>query len=734
MANKAHKFGAFAGVFTPSLLTILGVIMYLRLGWVIGVAGLWGTLAIIILAHVISLSTGLSISSIATDKKIKAGGIYYILSRSLGLPIGGSIGITLFVGTALSISLYIVGFTENFLSLPALKSLFQIDMVTMDHIRYVGSTVLVILLIIALISTKFAIKTQFYILGAIAISLISIFLGLVLNSHIDPVGTERIEPFRDFRFEEVFAIFFPAVTGFTAGVAMSGDLKNPKRDIPRGTMLAILSGLIIYVMIAIGFYYFVSQELLLNNYNFLLTVAWIPLLVIAGIWGATLSSALGGILGGPRIIQKIANDRIVPRFLGIGQGVNNEPRIALILTFIIAEMGILIGDLNIIARVVTMFYLTAYGFINLAFALEKWASIDFRPSFRISMWNGVVGFVVCFAIMFKLDTVAMLAAMFILVMVYMLISRKKLNLAMGDVWPSVAASLMRKMLTALDKKKPTERNWTANILLFSGGNTIRPHLLNFSRWIVGRYGMVSNFHLVENKTSKVLFPKSEQSFEDNHLAEEEGIFSRRQDCRNVYEGIESISATYGFSGVEPNTVMLGWGRQTEDPVRFARMLKYLTALNLNLVLLDYNQEKGFGQYKHIDIWWRGGSNNGNLVLALIKFIRTSYEWRNAKTRLLIVNPVDSKKKKIEKQANNVLDHMRIDAEVLVLNNQRENMFIHDLIMKHSSNADLTFLGIPEIVEGQENDFIFRTDILIKNLGTVALVKASSFFSVLRIGE
>jgi len=734
MANKAHKFGAFAGVFTPSLLTILGVIMYLRLGWVIGVAGLWGTLAIIILAHVISLSTGLSISSIATDKKIKAGGIYYILSRSLGLPIGGSIGITLFVGTALSISLYIVGFTENFLSLPALKSLFQIDMVTMDHIRYVGSTVLVILLIIALISTKFAIKTQFYILGAIAISLISIFLGLVLNSHIDPVGTERIEPFRDFRFEEVFAIFFPAVTGFTAGVAMSGDLKNPKRDIPRGTMLAILSGLIIYVMIAIGFYYFVSQELLLNNYNFLLTVAWIPFLVIAGIWGATLSSALGGILGGPRIIQKIANDRIVPRFLGIGQGVNNEPRIALILTFIIAEMGILIGDLNIIARVVTMFYLTAYGFINLAFALEKWASIDFRPSFRISMWNGVVGFVVCFAIMFKLDTVAMLAAMFILVMVYMLISRKKLNLAMGDVWPSVAASLMRKMLTALDKKKPTERNWTANILLFSGGNTIRPHLLNFSRWIVGRYGMVSNFHLVENKTSKVLFPKSEQSFEDNHLAEEEGIFSRRQDCRNVYEGIESISATYGFSGVEPNTVMLGWGRQTEDPVRFARMLKYLTALNLNLVLLDYNQEKGFGQYKHIDIWWRGGSNNGNLVLALIKFIRTSYEWRNAKTRLLIVNPVDSKKKKIEKQANNVLDHMRIDAEVLVLNNQRENMFIHDLIMKHSSNADLTFLGIPEIVEGQENDFIFRTDILIKNLGTVALVKASSFFSVLRIGE
>ena len=112
MPVKPKKFGTFAGVFTPSILTILGVIMYMRLGWVVGQAGLISAIIIILLSHVISVSTGLSISSIATDKKIRAGGIYYILSRSLGLPMGGAIGITLFVGTALSISLYLVGFAE----------------------------------------------------------------------------------------------------------------------------------------------------------------------------------------------------------------------------------------------------------------------------------------------------------------------------------------------------------------------------------------------------------------------------------------------------------------------------------------------------------------------------------------------------------------------------------------------------------------------------------------------
>ncbi|MFK5854677.1 MAG: amino acid permease [Bacteroidota bacterium] len=734
MANKRKKYGAFGGVFAPSILTILGVIMYLRLGWVTGVAGLWGVIAIIVLAHVISITTGLSISSIATDKKIKAGGIYYLLSRSLGLPMGGAIGITLFIATALSISLYIVGFTDNFLSIPIIANFLNITEVSLIHVRITGTSILIILVIIGLISTETAIKTQFVILGAIILSLISIVLGLLVFN-TDPATSEAlVSPTpRDFSFVEIFAIFFPAVTGFTAGVAMSGDLKDPKKDIPRGTLLAIAVGFVVYISMALLFYFYVDNKVLVNDYNFLIKIAWIPFLVIAGIWGATLSSALGGLLGGPRILQAVARDRIIPRILAKGHGKNNEPRNALVFTFVLAELGVLIGDLNIIAGIVSMFYLTAYGFINISFALEKWASTDFRPSFNIPMWVGILGFVATFFVMIQLDIISMMGAMIILILIYYLIRKKQLRLAMGDVWQSVGASILRTVLIKLDQAKVVERNWRANILLFSGGKSSRPHLIAFAKYLVGKHGMISNFDLVLNTTSKVLFPKHKQAIpEDERNEGDEGVFSRRQECSNIYAGIKSISATYGFSGVEPNTVLLGWARQTDDPVGFAQMLKYLTELDLNVVLLDYDELRGFGEYQQIDIWWRGGSNNGNLVLSLIKFIRLSYEWRNVTVRLMIINNDKQKETKIIRDAKRVLNGMRMEAEIRIINNENK-LPINQVIQIESEDADLIFLGIADVEEGREIEFIERADYLYKDLGTIAIVRASSFFKEIKIG-
>ena len=733
MAKQRKKYGAFGGVFTPSILTILGVIMYLRLGWVTGMAGLWGVIAIIVLAHIISITTGLSISSISTDKKIKAGGIYYLLSRSLGLPMGGSIGITLFIATALSISLYIVGFADNFLSLPLIVNLFNITEVSLFHVRITGTIVLIILVIIGLISTETAIKTQFFILGAIVLSLVSIVMGIMFFNS-EPVSAEIIPklPVRDFSFVEIFAIFFPAVTGFTAGVAMSGDLKDPKKDIPKGTLVAIAVGFVVYLGMAMMFYFKVDNSLLINDYNFLVKVAWIPFLVIAGIWGATLSSALGGILGGPRILQAVAKDRIIPRVFAKGHGKNKEPRNALIFTFILAELGVLIGDLNIIAGVVSMFYLTAYGFINISFALEKWASTDFRPSFKIPMWVGILGFVATFFVMIQLDIISMMGAMIILIIIYYIIRKKQLHLAMGDVWQSVGASVLRTILTKLDQAKVVERNWRANLLLFSGGSSSRPHLIEFAKYLVGKYGMISNFDLVLNTTSKVLFPKHKQALPEDETNGDEGVFARRQECSNIYAGIKSISATYGFSGVEPNTVLLGWARETDDPVGFAKLLKYLTDLDLNIVLLDYDEKIGFGKYQQIDIWWRGGSNNGNLVLSLIKFIRLSYEWRNVTVRLMIINNDKLKEPKIIKDTKRVLSNMRMDADIKIINNENK-IPVNQVIKNESADADLIFLGIADVQEGKETEFIERADYLYKDLGTIALVKASSFFKEIKIG-
>ncbi len=300
--SKIKKFGTFGGVFTPSLLTILGVIMYMRLGTVVGnSSGIFMLISIILFAHVISITTGFSVSSISTDKKIKAGGIYYILTRSLGFPIGGAIGLTLYFATALSISLYLIGFAESML--PVIQGVFGIESISINHLRIGGTLALILVLFIAYKSTSFALKIQYVILALIGLSLLSIFTGSSegLEKGVDEISNPG--------FAVLFGIFFPAVTGFTAGVAMSGDLKKPSRSIPWGTMLAIFVGLVVYISLAIFIDASIDKEILMTNNNALIQFGSITILVIAGVWGATLSSALGGILGGPRILQAMSLDK-----------------------------------------------------------------------------------------------------------------------------------------------------------------------------------------------------------------------------------------------------------------------------------------------------------------------------------------------------------------------------------------------------------------------------------------
>jgi amino acid transporter len=730
---QAKKFGTFGGVFTPSILTILGVIMYLRLGYVVGEAGFYAALALIIIAHIISVSTGLSLSSIATDKKIKTGGVYYMLSRSLGLAMGGSIGITLFLGTALSIALYIVGFVENFLSIDIINHFLGMDG-SVGDIRIIGTAVIILLVIIAYISTSIAIKTQFFILGAIALSLVSIFIGVFTTDEFAAVTPAISAAPNAPDLIVLFAIFFPAVTGFTAGVAMSGDLKSPKDSIPKGTLMSIAVGFIVYIGLATLFAFFVDRDLLISDTNFLQKIAWFSPLVIAGIWGATLSSALGGILGAPRIFQAMSIDKVTPAFFAKGVGKANEPRRALILTFLLAEVGILIGELDAIARLVSMFYIAAYGFINLAYVLERWSNSDFRPSLKISIWIGIIGFAASIFVMMNLDALGMLAAFVIMFGIYVFLKRKEVHGNMNDVWQSVWTSIIRTSLNRINKKPLSETNWQPNILLFSGGTNTRTHLMDFGLSIAGNHGFLSNFDLVLRDESEVLLSKSNQKIATEIEEQYTGVFTRKQSVSDIYDGIEMISQTYGFSGVEPNTVMLGWARQTSDPFRFSQMVRRLTQLDMNVVLLDYDKNVGWGKKQSIDIWWRGGGHNGNLALTLAKFITLSDEWSQAKIRLLIVNPNSDLSASIYADAKDVLDNLRIDAEIMILNNEIEKRSFYDIIQLESVNTDLTFLGFSPIIEGKEESFVEKTNVLCKNIGTVAIIQASSQFKKLSLGK
>ena len=355
--NEANsgKLGTFGGVFTPSILTILGVIMYLRFGWVVGNVGLIGTLIIVTLATSITFLTALSITAIATDQKVRIGGAYYMISRSLGIESGGAIGIPLYIAQALSVALYTVGFAESVTGVFPDVSM-----------RTVGLATTVLVAGIAIISAKTAIKAQYFIMFGIALSLLSLLFG-------SPIEESSVEMWgaadrHSEGFWIVFAVFFPAVTGIMAGVNMSGDLKEPNKSIPRGTFAAIGVGYIIYMILPVILATRADALTLIEDPLIMRRMAYWGDAILIGVWGATLSSALGSILGAPRILQALARDGILPRwlkFLGRGDGNDDSPRIGTLFTMGIALVAVFFGNLNIIAPILTMFFLTTYGVVNI---------------------------------------------------------------------------------------------------------------------------------------------------------------------------------------------------------------------------------------------------------------------------------------------------------------------------------------------------------------------------------
>ena len=712
--SQSNKFGTFGGVFTPSILTILGVIMYLRLPMIVGQAGLVATIGIIVVAHIISLSTGLSVSSIATDKKVKAGGTYYMISRSLGLPIGGTLGLALFVGLSFSVSLYLIGFSESFLSYWGFE-------VTKDNIRIAGSAILLLVTTITFISTSLAIKTQYFIMAAIALSLLSIFLG---KHEFVPDAPLISNAASTVPLMVLFGIFFPAVTGFEAGVSMSGDLKDAKKSIPVGSISAIVVGFVAYIGLVFFFSYTVDSEALSNDSNILLKISWLPQLVVAGIWGATLSSALGSILGAPRILQATAVDGISHRFFSRGVGKSNEPRNALLLTFVIAEIGILIGELDVIARVVSIFFITTYGFLNLSCAFERWTSADFRPDFKTPIWVSLIGAIACLLVMIQLDFVATVGASLILGLIFFLLKRKELTLQSGDTWSGVWASLVKSGLEYLSTKMVHNRNWRPNILLFHGSSGSRPHLLQLGKDLSGKLGMLTAFELSQTDQQSAVKKDNEEEQEEEGTG---SFFSLKYATSDIYAGIDEISRVYGFSGIKPNTVLMGWTKNKNRQEEFGNLIASFNKSQLNSIFLNFNERREFGDYSSIDIWWSGFGSNLSMAISIIRYLSSGRQWKDVKIRLFV--PINNAllTERVYTTLERIIDQYRIAVEINVVNNSVEKLSAYKLIERESSETDLTIVGLPNRRYENMNLFMEEINKLLPLMGSTLLINASRQF-------
>ncbi len=659
---KDNKFGTFGGVFTPSILTILGVIMYLRLPWVVGNSGFWAAIGIIVVAHIVSGATGASVASIATDKTVGAGGPYYIISRSLGLPIGGTIGVGLFVGLSFSISLYVIGFSESFLTYWGWEA-------TPTNIRICGTITVVLLTVVTLISTALAIKTQYLILAMIALSLVSIFGGSPSEVAAEP----NMGPMEGGASMAVlFGIFFPAVTGFTAGVNMSGDLRDPKKSLPVGTIAAIAVGFIVYVALAAFLAFRVPRQTLVDDPEVLLNIAAVPALVVAGIWGATISSALGSILGAPRILQALSVDRIMPRFFARGEGPTNEPRRALLLAFALGEAGILIAELDAIARIVSMVFLTMYGVVNLSAAVESWVSPDFRPEFRVPRVFSIIGALTCALLMIQLDLVAMLGATAAMVGLFVWLQRRQLRLDSGDAWEGIWSSIVRTGLHRLSQEASQQRNWRPNILYFSPrGSELRGPTLELSSALISGRGIITDFEVIPKKEGgkdgprhSGVRPLEAEPDEDLPL----GIFRRPIPSADIHRTVTGVCKYHGFSGLSPNTVLLDWLTFNDDGERFADLLQRLSRLDLNVLVYARDPKRDLGNKHSIDVWWRATAGNLPLSLSLLRFITISRDWRDVDIRFLVVTEDASNVDVLQTTARRFLHENRIEAQVRVINN------------------------------------------------------------------
>jgi len=452
--------------------------------------------------------------------------------------------------------------------------------------------------------------------------------------------------------------------------------------------------------------------------------------VVAGIWGATLSSALGGILGGPRILQAMSIDKVTPKIFGKGKGNNNEPINALFFVFIIAEAGILIGELDVIARIVSMFYLTAYGFINITYFLESWANPDFQPTFKIKRWIGLLGFIACFGVMFKLDMIAMIGALAVIGSLYFWLQSKEVKLQSNDVWQSVWENVVNKGLKKIDAKVDENSNWNPNIILFSGQSDHQYYLLELGKTVSGRTGVVTNFKLILDKKNDKPLRKTEQIVRDETFREL-GIFARQLKVDNIYNGIINIASTFGFSGVDPNTIMMGWPKGLENSIEYSKMTETLLHLDYNLLYLDFDRKTKFGNYQTVDLWWRvSDSKNAEMMLNIARFIIASPKWSNTKIRVLFVNNNNVDTAVIHSKISKLVEDLRVIVEIKIINNAVEQKPFYDIIAQNSASTDLTLVGIPNYKIEKQAEFVLKTNHLFETIGSTLLVKAANNFNVL----
>ena len=718
-SSDKNSFGTFGGVFTPCVLTILGVIMFLRFGSVVGQAGLWAALLIVLASKVITLLTTLSLSAIATNTKVEGGGAYFLISRSLGPEFGGAIGLLFFGAQALSVAMYVIGFSEALMGyLPAGTSP-----------TLVASITNVLVCVCVAIGAGWTLKLQFFILATVIASLFSFYAGAWESFDMAQLRANSGTAFTAGEsFWTMFALFFPAVTGIMAGANMSGDLRDPAKAIPVGTIAAVIVTGIVYCTQAVMLAGARDRSDLISNNLIISDIAVLPALIAAGVFAATISSALGSMMGAPRILQSLARDRLFRRLdpLGAGSPRDGEPRRAIFATFLISQAGILLADLNTIAPLITMAFLVTYGLLNLATFYESTAkNPSYRPQFRFCHWStSLAGAIGCGLVMLLIDWRWACVATTMVVVLHYHLSRADLGANWGYLTSGLLFERTRRNLLKLEDELYHPKNWRPFVLALSGGGFSRLHLVVFGTWLTSETGVLTlgqviSGDLVDHRDRR----RSQETILHGMIKEQQlSAFPAVVVAPDYTAGIEALVQCQGLGRLRPNTVLLGCPL-TEDRMEiFGGLLRNLEGLGRSVVVLRRTDEPAndwSAPIGTIDIWWRG-RDNGELMVLLAHVMLQHPEWRGRKLRLLRVVENEAAIEEVHLHLEGLLKEARITGTPKVVVSKDPS----SAIQTTSRDAAFVFLGMRPPEVGSEVEFFHRTEALVGNLERVALVRSA----------
>jgi hypothetical protein len=459
-------------------------------------------------------------------------------------------------------------------------------------------------------------------------------------------------------------------------------------------------------------------------------LAIVPALVIPGLLGAILSSAVGSILGAPRTLEALVDDGVLSK---AAQRTARWPRRQLAfqaLSATVALIAVSLGDLNAVAPVLTMFFLTTYGVINLVAGLELLSGSPFyRPSIKVPWFVSLGGALGCLWVMFLINELAALVAVVIEILVYLALRRRAFRASWGDVRYGALMSLARAVLLRLRSLPVAPQNWRPNILVFAGDVARRVDLVRLAAWLNQDRGLLTVSKVIvgsrEEHASRI---GAEREAMDQQLVDE-GIaaFPEVEIVSAIEEGVIAIAQANGIAGISSNTIMFGWSEKEGRLASQLRIMREVSLIGKSTIICRIKSQSWTARPRRIDVWWGGLQNNGDMLLLLAYLVSLNSEWRSAEICIRSIATSEMMQEHTEKSLRQMLQHNRIAARIEITP-WDPDANVQELIQKQSKDADLVFLGLREPAVGEEAAYAERLVGLIGDLPTVVFVRNAGIFA------